>query len=172
MNSIENLRFNQEACFIKSSFQSPPTHPPYDSHTMTTLQRMLGVDPRPVAYLGGACGHAPSPPRKVRKRFLTRKKTYIFCSKVPSKCRKCHFRDANFKMGFQTYIFCSKVPSKCRKCRFKDPNFNCVVIMASPLTKILATPLPPTHQSRGKLLPKNKQWTKIELLEYEPNCNI
>ena len=145
MNSIENLRFNQEACFIKSSFQSPPTHPPYDSHTMTTLQRMLGVDPRPVAYLGGACGHAPSPPRKVRKRFLTRKKTYIFCSKVPSKCRKC---------------------------RFKDPNFNCVVIMASPLTKILATPLPPTHQSRGKLLPKNKQWTKIELLEYEPNCNI
>ena len=26
-------------------------------------------------------------------------------------------------MGFQTYIFCSKVPSKCRKCRFRNPNF-------------------------------------------------
>ena len=29
-------------------------------------------------------------------------------------------------MGFQTYILlktCSKVPSKCRKCRFRDPNF-------------------------------------------------
>ena len=51
-------------------------------------------------------------------------------------------------MGFQTYIFCSKVPSKCRKCRFRDPKFqkisgghapvprqNCVI------TKILATPL-------------------------------
>ena len=49
--------------------------------------------------------------------------TYIFCSKVPSKCRKCHFRDPNFKMAFQTYIFCSKVPSKCRKFRFRDPNF-------------------------------------------------
>ena len=23
---------------------------------------------------------------------------------------------------FQTYIFCSKVSSKCRKCRFRDPN--------------------------------------------------
>ena len=73
---------------------------------------------------------------------------------MPSKCRKCHFRDPNFKMGFQTYIFCSKVPSKCRKCRFRDPNFK--KIMAGecprtplqlcphyglPLTKILATPL-------------------------------
>ena len=24
-------------------------------------------------------------------------KTVIFCSKVPSKCRKCHFRDPKFK---------------------------------------------------------------------------
>ena len=75
--------------------------------------------------------------------------TYIFCSKVSSKCRKCRFRDPNFKMGFQTYIFCSKEPSKCRKCRFRDPNFkktrgdgacprtpyNCVVTMASPTLK-------------------------------------
>ena len=51
-------------------------------------------------------------------------------------------------MGFQTYIFCSKVPSKCRKCRFRDPNFkifsgghapgppyNFVVTMASPSLK-------------------------------------
>ena len=45
--------------------------------------------------------------------------TYIFCSK----CRKCRFRDPNFKMVFQTNIFCAKVPSKCRKCRFRDPNF-------------------------------------------------
>ena len=28
--------------------------------------------------------------------------------------------DTLFKMGFQTYIFCSKVPSKCRKCHFRD----------------------------------------------------
>ena len=47
-------------------------------------------------------------------------------------------------MGFQTYIFCSK----CRKCRFRDPNFktfpgghapgppyNCVVTMVSPSLK-------------------------------------
>ena len=51
-------------------------------------------------------------------------------------------------MGFQTYIFCSNVPSKCRKCRFRDPKFkkypgehapgppyNCVVTMASPSLK-------------------------------------
>ena len=31
--------------------------------------------------------------------------------------------DTLLKMGFQTFIFCSKVPSKCRKCRFRDPNF-------------------------------------------------
>ena len=78
--------------------------------------------------------------------------TYIFCSKVLSKCRKCRFRDPNFKMGFQTYIFCSKVPSKCRKFRFRDPNFKNLSGVACPrtplqlcrhyglpLTKILAT---------------------------------
>ena len=56
--------------------------------------------------------------------------------------------DTLLKMGFQTYIFCSKVPSKCRKCRFRQPNFkifsggmppdppyNCVVTMASPSLK-------------------------------------
>ena len=31
--------------------------------------------------------------------------------------------DTLLKMGFQTYIFCSKMPSKCRECRFRDPNF-------------------------------------------------
>ena len=32
--------------------------------------------------------------------------------------------DTLLKMGFQTYIlFCSKVPSECRKCRFRDQNF-------------------------------------------------
>ena len=87
-------------------------------------------------------------PSESPKTFFDEKKTYIFCSKVPSKCRKCHFRDPNLKMGFQIYIFCSKVPSKCRKCRFRDPNFkhfsggnapgpsyNCVVTMASPSLK-------------------------------------
>ena len=94
-----------------------------------------------VAYLGGACGDGspPLPPtRKVRTIFWQDTllkmgfQTYIFCSKVPSKGRKCRFRDPNFKMGFQTYIFCSEVPSKCRKCRFRDPNF---VTMASPSLK-------------------------------------
>ena len=32
-------------------------------------------------------------------------------------------RDTLLKVGFQTYIFCSKVPSKCMKCSFRDPNF-------------------------------------------------
>ena len=43
----------------------------------------------------------------------------------------------NFKMGFETYIFSSKVLSKCRKCRFRDPNFKkfSVVTMASPSLK-------------------------------------
>ena len=98
-----------------------------------------------VAYLGGGgMRPSPPPPSESPKTFFDEKKTYIFCSK----CRKCHFRDPNFKMGFQTYIFCSKVPSKCRKCRFRDPNFkkfqggnapgppyNCVVTMASPSLK-------------------------------------
>ena len=40
-------------------------------------------------------------------------------------------------MGFETYIFSSKVLSKCRKCRFRDPNFKkfSVVTMASPSLK-------------------------------------
>ena len=61
-------------------------------------------------------------------------------------------------MGFQTYIFCSKVPSKCRKCRFRDRNFKKCPGGACPrtplqlcrhyglpLTKILATPLTMTQ---------------------------
>ena len=83
----------------------------------------------PVAYLrgGGAMRPCPSPPGKSENIF---------------------WRDTLFKMGFQTYIFCSKVPSKCRKCRFRDPNFkifsgghapgppyNFVVTMASPSLK-------------------------------------
>ena len=56
-------------------------------------------------------------------------------------------------MGFQTYIFCSKVPSKCRKCCYRDQNFKkfrgsmppdpptIVSSLWPPLTKILATPL-------------------------------
>ena len=92
----------------------------------------------------------PPPPRKVRKTFFDEKKNYIFCLKVPSKCRKCHFRDPNFKMGFQTYIFCSNVPSKCRKCRYFSEtqiskNFRTHLQLCRhyglPLTKILATPL-------------------------------
>ena len=62
--------------------------------------------------------------------------------------------DTLLKMGFQTYVFYSKVPSKCRKCRFRDPNFKTFSGGACPrtplqlcrhyglrLTKILATPL-------------------------------
>ena len=104
------------------------------------------------------------------KTFFDKIKTYIFCSKVPSKCRKCHFRDPNFKMGFQTYIFCSKVPSKCRKCRFRDPNFKqfpggeCPRTPLQlcrhydlPLTKILATPLY-TVFIHGLFLRQNQSW--------------
>ena len=61
---------------------------------------------------------------------------------------KTFFDETLLKMGFQTYIFCSNVPSKCRKCHFRDPKFkqfpgehatgppyNCVVTMASPSLK-------------------------------------
>ena len=64
------------------------------------------------------------------------------------------WRDTLLKMGFQTYIFCSKVLSRCRKCHFRDPNFKknsrgaCPQTPLQlcrhyglPLTKILATPL-------------------------------
>ena len=37
--------------------------------------------------------------------------------------RTIFWRDTLLKMGFQTYIFGSNVPSKCRKCRFRDPKF-------------------------------------------------
>ena len=113
----------------------------------------------PVAYLGRACAMSP-PLGKSENIFghdtLSKMgfQTYIFCSKVSSKCRKCRFRDPNFKMGFQTNIFCAKVSSKCRKCRFRDPNFKNIFGVACPrptlqlyrhyglpLTKILATPL-------------------------------
>ena len=42
--------------------------------------------------------------------------------------------DKLLKMGFQIYIFCSKVPSKCRKCRFRDPHGLLLTkILATPL---------------------------------------
>ena len=55
-----------------------------------------------VAYLGGAMRPWKSPLGKSKNIF---------------------WRDTLLKMGFQTYIVCSKVPSKCKKCRFRDPNF-------------------------------------------------
>ena len=82
--------------------------------------------PYPVAYLGPCPPPPPTPP-------------------TPS--------DTLLKMGFQTYIFCSNVPSKCRKCRFRDPKFKIFPggmprtplqlcrHYGLPLTKILATPL-------------------------------
>ena len=48
---------------------------------------------------------------------------YIFCSKVPSKCRKCRFRDSKFKIIFGMH------PDPLQLCRYYD----------LPLTKILAT---------------------------------
>ena len=74
------------------------------------------------------------------------------CGDAPplGKSEKVFWRDTLLKMGFQTYIFCSKVPSKCRKCRFRDPNFcgpcprtalQLCWHYSLPLTKILATPL-------------------------------
>ena len=76
--------------------------------------------------------------------------TYIFCSKVSSKCMKCRFRDLNFKMGFQTYIFCSKAHAlKMQEMPSQRPKFQNVSRdplqlcrhYGLPLTKILATPL-------------------------------
>ena len=74
--------------------------------------------------------------------------TYIFCSKVSSKCRKCRFRDPNFKMRFQTYILL-KSALKMQEMPFQRPKFqtnfrggdapgppyNCVVTMTSPSLK-------------------------------------
>ena len=87
-----------------------------------------------VAYLGGAMRPCP-PPRKVRKHFLTRytvkngiSNLYILLKlKVPSKCRKCRFRDPNFKKIFGGA--CPQTPLQL--CRH----------YGLPLTKILATPL-------------------------------
>ena len=106
--------------------------------------------------------------------------TYIFRSKVPSKCRKCHFRDPNYKIGFQTYIFCSKVPSKCRKCRFRDPNFKKVPgghdpgplqlcrHYGLPLNKILATPLGGGYQQLMFAKFKENFRTLLLLRSYVP----
>ena len=68
------------------------------------------------------------------------------------KSENIFWRDTLLKMGLQTYIFCSKVSSKCKKCRFRDPNFKQIPggMPRTPLqlcrhycvlTKILATPL-------------------------------
>ena len=59
------------------------------------------------------------------------------------KSENIFWRDTLLKTGFQTYIFCSKVPSKCRKCRFRDPRTPLQLCRhyGLPLTKILATPL-------------------------------
>ena len=64
------------------------------------------------------------------------------------------FDETLLKKGFQSYIFCSNVPSKCRKCRLRDPKFKqfpggeCPRIPLQlcrhyglPLNNILATPL-------------------------------
>ena len=60
------------------------------------------------------------------------------------KIQEMPFQRPKFQNGFQTYIFCSEVPSKCRKCRFRDPfpggglprpPYNCVVTMVSPSLK-------------------------------------
>ena len=82
------------------------------------------------------------------------------------------------KMRFQTYIFCSNVPSKCRKMPFQrvrdpklkifgggehapGPPYNCVVTRhyGLPLTKILATllglPCRNTDMSSLTILPCN-----------------
>ena len=64
-------------------------------------------------------------------------------------------------MGFQTYIFCSNVPSECRKCRFRDPKLNrdpnpnrtrlqLCRHYGLPLTKILATLLS-AHDAKSLL---------------------
>ena len=88
-----------------------------------------------VAYLGGGGGHATMKPR------------------TPLRTSEIFFwRDTLLKMRFQTYIFCSKVPSKCRKWRFRDTNFKTFTGGGMPLdhlelcrrdglplTKILAT---------------------------------
>ena len=47
---------------------------------------------------------------------------YLYLCVVRKKVRKHFLTRTLLEMGFQTYIFCSKVPSKCRKCRFRDPN--------------------------------------------------
>ena len=89
--------------------------------TNTSLLHTLNI-PFSVAYLGGAMRPCPPPLGKSENVFL-REKTYIFCSK----CRKCRFRDPNFK-NFPRGE-CPRTPLQwCRH-------------YGIPLTKILATPL-------------------------------
>ena len=64
------------------------------------------------------------------------------------------FERPKFQKGISNIYICSKVPTKSRKCRFRDPNFKNIFGVACPrptlqlyrhyglpLTKILATPL-------------------------------
>ena len=64
---------------------------------------MINIDVNTSSVFRG--GHAamppPLPPRKVRKHFLTRYTVKTGISNLyilPSKCRKCRFRDPNFKI--------------------------------------------------------------------------
>ena len=52
--------------------------------------------------------------------------------------------DTLLKMGFQTCIFCSKVPSKCRKCSFRDPNFKIFPGVCPGPPRIVSSLWPPT----------------------------
>ena len=89
---------------------------------------------RSSVFRGWAMPHAPTPLGKSENIF---------------------WQDTLLKMGFQNYIFCSK----CRKCRFRDPNFKKFSGEACPriplklcrhygllLTKILAKITADTYQ--------------------------
>ena len=115
----------------------------------------------PVAYLGGDA--------LLKMGF----QTYIFCSKVPSICRKCRFRDPNFKMGFQTYIpqnagnAVSETQISNNLWGGGKPLQLCRHY-GLPLTKILATPLVYTLWLIGPISYLGACYIRTKVTKYNP----
>ena len=86
--------------------------------------------------------------------------------------RTFFWRDTLLNMGFQTHIFCSKVPSKCRKCRFKTHFVSETRHYGLPLTKILATLLKATIQSSGLIQRMYKEFCHFYLNEYSSQADL
>ena len=96
-------------------------------HCVIVPGRRVTLPPISSVFRGGGGHAAMPPPRKVRKHFLTRYtvknciSTYIFCSKVHSKCRKCRFRDPKFQNGISNLYISLKSALKMQEMPFQRP---------------------------------------------------